>query len=479
LINGPITIPIEFVYLAAGLLGGGLAGWSIERLISGRRLWALHDKFLDASNALAAANADLTHMQELADRLEKKEVEIREFNERMTDMTSRKAELENTIANQRRAAEEKAAIFEETRNRMVETFSTLSARALKENNASFMDLAQTTLSRYVDSARSDMETRSRSVREFVKPMLDCLEKYDHQVQAMEQSRQNAYGGLSEQVVSLSRTQQDLAKETGKLVQALRLPHVRGRWGELTLRRVVEIAGMQNRCDFYEQPTAETEDGALRPDMVVKLPGNRQIVIDAKVPITAYLDSLEADTGEEKEAQLCRHAGHVQRHIANLAQKAYWNRFTPTPEFVVLFMPGENFFSAALAQSPGLIEEGAAKGVILATPTTLISLLKTVSYAWRQEAAVENARAVSELGNELYSRIYAMVDHFNKLGRDLDRCVLSYNRTLGSLEKRVLVSARRFQEMGAVRNDQMDLDAPAPVEQKSRQLDMEGDYESTA
>ena len=368
------------------------------------------------------------------------------------------------------AAREKSAMIEQARDRMAESFSALSAQALQENNQAFMNLAKATFSRYLDAAKTDMEGRSRAVGDMVQPLVDTLEKYEKRVREMEQARQQAYGSLTEQVSSMARTQQDLQRETGRLVQALRLPQVRGRWGEMTLRRVAEIAGMQDHCDFYQQPTAATEDGMLRPDMIVRLPGNRQVVVDAKVPLSAYLDSLDNGDEENTQQPLERHAGQVKSHMNRLAQKSYWRQFEPTPEFVVLFMPGENFFSAALSCQPGLIEEGAAKGVILATPTTLITLLKTVAYSWRQESAVENARAAIDLGSELYGRIYSMVRHFNQLGRDLDKSIAAYNKTVGTLERRVLVSARRFRKMGVVEDDRKDLNPPGPVDNKARQME---------
>ncbi|MBA2879734.1 DNA recombination protein RmuC [Desulfosalsimonas propionicica] len=368
------------------------------------------------------------------------------------------------------AAREKSAMIEQARDRMAESFSALSAQALQENNQAFMNLAKATFSRYLDAAKTDMEGRSRAVGDMVQPLVNTLEKYEQKVREMEQARQQAYGSLTEQVSSMARTQQDLQRETGRLVQALRLPQVRGRWGEMTLRRVAEIAGMQDHCDFYQQPTAASEDGMLRPDMIVRLPGNRQVIIDAKVPLSAYLDSLDNGDEENTQQPLERQAGQVKSHMNRLAQKSYWRQFEPTPEFVVLFMPGENFFSAALSCQPGLIEEGAAKGVILATPTTLITLLKTVAYSWRQESAVENARAAIDLGSELYGRIYSMVRHFNQLGRDLDKSIAAYNKTVGTLERRVLVSARRFREMGVVEDDRKDLNPPGPVDNKARQME---------
>jgi DNA recombination protein RmuC len=289
---------------------------------------------------------------------------------------------------------------------------------------------------------------------------------------MERTREKAYGELSQQMVSLSRTQNELQQETGKLVNALRMPHVRGRWGEITLRRVVELSGMQNRCDFFEQQTDQTQGNAARPDMIIQLPGDRKIIVDSKVPIIAYLDSLETANRDQAEEMLTRHAAHVRTHVKQLAAKEYWTRFNPTPEFVVLFMPGENFFSAALAKAPDLIEDAANKGVILATPTTLISLLKAVAYGWKQESTTENAKVISELGNELYNRMSLMVSHFNSLGSDLDRCVSTYNKTVGSLERRVLPSARKFEELGIIMKGKNNISKISPVDNKPRTMEIE-------
>ncbi|MCJ7617399.1 MAG: DNA recombination protein RmuC, partial [Desulfobacterales bacterium] len=285
-------------------------------------------------------------------------------------------------------------------------------------------------------------------------------------------REKAYGGLSQQVHSLVETQQILQKETGKLVKALRVPHVRGRWGEITLKRVAELSGMQNRCDFFEQQSAADDNGTMRPDMIVYLPGNRQIVVDAKVSLSSYLEALEAETEEERESFMAQHAKHIQTHMHQLAQKAYWKQFSPTPEFVVLFIPGENFFSAALVKNPQLIEEGVNKGVILATPTTLISLLKTVSFAWRQENVSENAKAISELGRELYIRLNSMAKHINKLGRDIERCTITYNDTIGSFESRVLTSARKFKELGISLPGDKDIVGIGPAKEKARKIDID-------
>lgn len=498
---GDIALSREVLFGAAGGVAGLLLGCVVVWLVCRRRLAALraeknrlaqdgryfvrgleeareelralNEKYLDISARHAAAGADLGHMEKLRERLAEKDAEIRDLHQRLSDGATREARLEAKVEARDQAMQTRTEMFEEIRNRAEQAFSDLSSRALHQNNQYFLDLAKTTFARYLDSAKSEMESKSKSIDGMVQPIVEGLEKYDRRVREMEQARQNAYGGLTQQVLSLAKSQQDLHKETGKLVSALRLPHVRGRWGEMTLRRVVEIAGMQSHCDFFEQPvsasTSSPEGGAMRPDMVVRLPGNRTIVIDAKVPITAYLDSLEADTAEKAEEHLDRHGAQVQRHIGNLARKSYYSGFSPTPEFVVMFLPGENFFSAAVRQVPSLIEDGSGRNVIPATPTTLITLLKTVAYGWRQDAAVENAREVSELAGTLYGRICSMAEHINRLGRDLDKCVTSYNKTVGSLERRVLVSARKFSEMGAAGSAEKDLDPPETVDSRSRRM----------
>jgi len=438
------------VYSAAGLCAGGLISALFARSRYLRR--QLRDEIKGLESALAG-----------------RDEEIQGLRRQAADDQRRIAELEAALEKAQETAREKEKLVEDVKRRMTDSFQSMSARALAENNQTFMDLAGTTLSRYLESAKQELKAREKAVNEVVQPIADALSKYDQQVRDMERSREKAYGELSQQVVSLAQTQTELQRETGKLVNALRMPHVRGRWGELTLRRVVEISGMQNRCDFFEQVSSDDGQSVARPDMVICLPGDRRIVVDAKVPITAYLDALEAESREQSEALRDRHAAQVQSHVQKLSQKRYWTRFTPTPEFVVLFMPGENFFSAALSRMPNLIEDGADKGVILATPTTLISLLKAVAYGWKQETAAENARAVSETAGELYKRFHAMIGHVNKLGRDLDRCVGSYNQTVGSMEKRVMPAARRLQEMGAAFTDGKPLADVNPVTERPRSL----------
>ncbi|GAA2723523.1 DNA recombination protein RmuC [Actinocorallia aurantiaca] len=357
-----------------------------------------------------------------------------------------------------KAAEDKLAYVEQ---RMSEQFAALSAQALDASNQRFLELADARLKAAGAEAAGELEQRKQAVEHLVEPLKETLGRVSEQLRELETSRRESHAMLAKQVEFVRRSSEQLRDQTQTLVRALQRPEARGRWGELQLRRVVELAGMSAHCDFSEQASARTVDGTVRPDMVVRLTEGRTIVVDSKVSLAAYLEAAEG-----KENRLDAHARHLREHVDRLAAKAYWQAFSPTPEFVVLFVPGEAFLAPALDRDPGLLEHAMARKVHIATPTTLISMLRTAAYTWQQAALSRNARQVFDTGRELYERLGVLGGHLDDLGRALSGAVRGYNRTVGSLESRVLVSARRLVELGVT--DAV-LEAPKPVEEAPRAL----------
>jgi len=423
------------MYVLAGVAGaivGGLIVWLALKAHAAGRISAA-----EASN------------QELRKQLAKAEEDFGKLRVQLDALQEAKGKAEAQLA--------EAA---EVRDKMVDTFKALSSQALDESNKKFVGLAQERLSSLLVKGRGDMG-------DLLKPLADSLKQYDEHVKELEQHRQKAYGSLEEQVKALGETNKNLRDKTEDLVTALRRPEVRGRWGELSLRRAVELAGMTEHCDFNEQVSVQTDEGKVRPDMVVHLPGGRQVVVDAKVPLDAYLNAMSAESEQERVRYLKQHAAQMRAHMSQLAAKSYWEDVEGSPEFVVMFVPGESFFAAAMAQDLGLMESALESGVVLASPANLIALLKASAYGWRQEKITQNAQAIYELGKQLYERLSTLAEHLRNVGKGLENANRAYNDAVGSMEARLFPAARRFKEMGI--SSAKDIETVEPVETTPRAL----------
>jgi DNA recombination protein RmuC len=446
-----------------------------ERLRGCEERLAAQASDLDAARGEASALRDelrgetgrRAKAEEAAGRVPGLEARVADQARALAEAQARESELTARMEEARKAAVERESLLRDLQAQLQNTFKALSADALNNNNQNFLQLAAQHLARVQEAGKGDLELRQKSIDGLVKPIREALSQVDVRIQDLEKQRVDAYAGLTKQVQLLMGEQGELRRETGKLVTALRRPTARGRWGEIQLKRVVELAGMLDHCDFTEQTSVTTEDGRLRPDMVVRLPGGKNLVVDSKAPLEAYLNAQEAPEEEARGQFMKTHARQIRDHLAKLGQKAYWEHLKPTPEFVVMFLPGEIFFSSALEQDPALIEEGVKQKVIVASPTTLIALLRAVYYGWQQEKVAKNAQLISDSGRKLYKHVVVMAEHFARVGKGLSGAVTAYNSSVKTMESGVLGQSRKLKELAA--KEEKELPPLEPLETFPREL----------
>ncbi len=451
---------IEIISAVAGLIAGGVIAW----------FWSRANTRAGNAGRLAEADAkslalEQTHSAQV-EQTRKAETRLIEIQSALTNEVRLRAAAEARVEETRKTLEEEKRLLQEATNRLKESFDALASDALKSNNQAFLQLAKTAMDSVLKEAQGDLGKRQEAIDGLVRPLKESLNTFDNRIQELERSRQSAYGGIKEQLESLRTTNINLQKETTALVAALKRPHVKGRWGEITLHRVVEVAGMSCYCDFEEQVSVDTEEGRKRPDMVVHLPQRRTIIVDAKVPLSSYIEAYEAQTDEERTSKLAAHAQAVRTHLRGLSSKSYWSQFKDSPDVVVMFLPGESFFSAALDQDRELMEDGFKAKVVVATPATLIALLRSVALSWQQQQVAENAQKIWDAGAELHERILKFTEHLGGIKAGLDRASASYNAAVGSWDSRVLPSARRLKELGAA-GSSPELTAPEPADKALR------------
>lgn len=432
--------------LLIGLAGGTGITWFIARQQNAASLAALREQMTRANqDALAFAQTQLHENKESFVKLRQDHEEAKIARER----------AESELRNAQKGLDDQKKSIEEIRLQMVDKFKALSSEILRQT---------------LDDAKGDINQKQQAIDNLLKPVGDTLKRYEEQITALEKSRQQAYGNIEAQLKQVTQSTRQLQKDTFSLNQALRMPQVKGRWGELTLRRIVELAGMTEHVDFVEQMSVDTEEGRLRPDMIIHIPGGGTLVVDSKVPLNAYLDAIESQAEDDRNAHMARHVQLVKGHVRNLASKAYWNQFEKAPDFVVMFISGESFFSAALEADRGLMEQAMESRVILASPTTLMAVLVSVARSWRLEQFAKNAEEIRELGADLYDRVAKFVEHFGGVGKSLDQAVNAYDKAVGTLERRVLVSTRKFRELGATA--QAEIVEVVPVDRTARTVQVD-------
>lgn len=467
---------ISFVSSFAGVFLGLILGVGSGFFLA-RRFWQMKFEGV-AQGHMNEKQNQITQLTERISGLDRERTELRfeiakrdeKFEKSQLEwiaIRNEKTQLETRLEGEKANLKQQMLLIEDSKKTLLESFQSLSAESLKSNNQAFIHLASQSFEKLNQQSKSDLEKRQEQIEMTVRPIKETLDRFDSKMNDVEKLRVEAYAGIKEQFLGMKETQEKLKSETSNLVKALRAPQVRGRWGELQLRRVVEMAGMLDHCDFFEQVSVGDEaSGRLRPDLIVKLPGNKTIVVDSKAVISSYIESSQSEDDIVKRDKLIDHSRHISERVTELSKKSYWDQFENSPEFVVLFLPGEAFFSSALEVNPSLIEQSVDQKVIIATPTTLIALLKAVAYGWKQTSLADNAREISDLGKELYKRISVLSENFADLGKKIGGAVDSYNKSIGTLEGRVLVTARRFHELKAMSGDE-EIESLIPVDKAIR------------
>ena len=460
------TIFVISIILAISI--GLLLGWIFGQIKS-------RSKDNDIAGLQAQIQSADKVTEELRQQIAQRDVAVEKIRNELVLAQQAKTSAETKLEEALKNIEEQKKILERAEDKLTTTFQALSGESLKSNNTAFIELAKSTLETVLSQAQGQLGQKEESIKNIVSSLDEALKRYEQQVGELEKKRASDYGSLESQIKASILANQQLQKETGNLVTALRRPEVRGRWGELTLKRVVELSGMSEQCDFKEQVSVDTEDGRLRPDMIVHLPTKREIVVDSKVSLDAYIDAVSATDDNQRKILIEKHGQQVRKHMKALSNKSYWDQFPAAPEFVVMFIPGESFLSAALSVDPTLIEDGMESRVIIATPTTLIALLRAVAFGWRQEQIAKNAQEIANIGKEIYDRFQPFLEHINKTGNYLSQATVSFNKMVMSLERRVMVSVRKFKDLGAAGDKELPDIQPIeqiPMQQQNIEIENE-------
>lgn len=464
---------MEIIFLVIGLVIGGAVVWFIAMArLKGRFSQQLSQVQTDYLRQIAevegrAKGAEAV-VNELRQQVQQRESDINQIRTELDRERQQRVETVTRLGEAQKNLEEQKAMIELMKAELTDTFRAHASAALKSSNEDFLKLASEHLGKILAETKGKLGEHKEALDGTIRPLQEMLKRYEEQIQLIEKQRHESFGSLAQQIRTLSSMQEQLQKETSNLVTVLRRPKVSGSWGEIGLRRVVELAGMTAYCDFYEQESVSTDTGRLRPDMIVRLPNGREIVVDAKAPVDAYLNAVSASSEEERKKAIASYISQIRNHMAMLSSKAYWDQFKQSPEMVIMYLPGESFFSAALEHDHKLIEDGSTKRVIISTPTTFIALLKAIAYGWQQEQITKSAQEISNLGKELYERFSIVLEHFSKTGLAIRKAVESYNEGVRSMESRLIPSIRRFKELGV--STQKDIVSPPEISQSIKNID---------